>query len=786
MTIDQVVNELKEEMNKKLTSRFLCRAIMVRSLGSYRELLKKLREELKIETISSEILFSGSDVMPRYESLTASAYETHWMILPGVSEYLRLFWRNEAETQRFAKLWSHQSPSSSTGRIIIPLWGCEPQWFDNSLHLADDIRQNDFYYDCISTDDTVQQLKYVVFANSFSEYANVLVSESLRYDSIFCGLREWYDYWASPSTAHTNLALMTARYRYVKPVNGNISINVIQDTLSFIKENLVRGEALTVDNCPSEAQECLFEKALHGDTIEEAILSCLNMGSFAPYDVMSRWKVLSTGQKQLILLWYHLHNDGSYLCHCILGSKDPSDVEKRVLREIFRTYKVNPDWIVESQNLLDVMNLVRDDEYFGELNNLPDYKERLDYLSCKTEKERSYLLHMVGLWMREDEEEVLKSSKLKAIYPSLEAYLNGDVYDEDLQRYMKLYKTYKLSNTLPEDEESYFSGIQIDTYDYRYTILSDVLNDDSIILWVDALGVEWMPLLLWTLSHSSAGSVQMASIGQANLPAETEFNMQWKKMDVPHKKLDKLDKLAHKGIVDDPNYYSCVEEQIEFVAGLSKKAEELISQYHRIIITGDHGASRLAARFFHKRDGIPLAKDWKAFNHGRYAMVTSIPPSLLDVQIPAKDDNGNLFLVFKNYDHFVQSGFAAGSNDDVPIYGEVHGGASPEEALVPIIVFDSIKPLAINAKWKDSTVKIKNKKVKAVLCFNQPIHQLDARVGSNTAIVFPSHDRKEWTVSFSGLKEGKYSVNIAADGKLISIDKITVLPALGNPDGDIL
>lgn len=66
----------------------------------------------------------------------------------------------------------------------------------------------------------------------------------------------------------------------------------------------------------------------------------------------------------------------------------------------------------------------------------------------------------------------------------------------------------------------------------------------------------------------------------------------------------------------------------------------------------------------------------------------------------AKDSDGNQYLIFKNYDHFKQSGFAAGGDDENAQYGELHGGASPEELLVPVVVFDSIHELPLTATWK--------------------------------------------------------------------------------------
>ena len=135
MTINQVVNILKDEKQKQLPHRFPCRVIMVRSIGDYCKLLEKLREIDGTQFVPSSVLFSGPDVMPRYEKLIATEFTSRWVILTGVSEYLRLFSRNEAQTQRFAKLWGHHYPASSTGRIIIPLWGCEARSEEHTSEL---------------------------------------------------------------------------------------------------------------------------------------------------------------------------------------------------------------------------------------------------------------------------------------------------------------------------------------------------------------------------------------------------------------------------------------------------------------------------------------------------------------------------------------------------------------------------------------------------------------------------------------------------------------------------
>ena len=784
MTINQVVNILKDEKQKQLPHRFPCRVIMVRSIGDYCKLLEKLREIDGTQFVPSSVLFSGPDVMPRYEKLIATEFTSRWVILTGVSEYLRLFSRNEAQTQRFAKLWGHHYPASSTGRIIIPLWGCEAQWHDQALHLNDERdRKENCYFDCMDENCEEQELNITVLADTFRKYKDQFSSpEAVVLD----GLREWYEYWAAPSSVQTNHTIITGRLNSIQQAEGEISIHVVQDTLSFVREHMKGGNLLTSDNCPEEAQRSLFNHALEGDAVDDAILAILNVGAFSPTDVMGKWNVLSNGQKQLVRLWFVLHPDDSYLNHCIMSAQSLSDVEKRIIHDIFQQCSSHPNWVSESCKLMDAMKIQRDDLFFEALDQIPNYQDRLVFLTASTQQERSYLLHMVGLWLREDEQEVYDNKELQTIYPALFAYLNGDAYDENLRRYMKLYKMYKLANTLPTDELTYFAGMEPEDYDFRYTVLHDAIDEESIVLWIDAMGVEWMPLLIWALQKRSEGKILDAHVGKANLPAETEFNKQWEKMPNPWVKLDKLDKLAHKGVVDDPNYYTCVEEQIDFVnQRVIAKVLELLRDHHRVIITGDHGTSRLAARFFHKRDGVDLPKGTKPLNHGRYARISSGDVHPDERQAFAKDDIGNRYLVFKNYDHFAVGGFAAGAEDDDPIFGEVHGGASPEEMLVPIIVFENVQPIPLKAKWQQDTVRIAMKKVKTVISFTKTVQTLEVRIGDKQATTSLVADGKEWTAIFQGIDPGTYSVTIAADGKLVSIDPLTILPsAVVNAGGD--
>ena len=778
MKLQESISNLKAEKANKVTSRFPCRILLLHSREDYCDAVSSLKA-LCDRAVSSDELFSSADVMPAYDKLLEMIKFNEWVWLPGVSEYLRLFYKSEQRTERFAKLWHSMVDASSTGRIIIPLWNCDSLWYDTSLGLRTDERQKDFVYSISDHEATSEQMNITVFSSAFEEYINQLNG---KYTLIF-GLREWYDRMLNETQIPTDYYLLTKQARSVSQTMGDVTIRPIKTPYEFIRENLQDGFELKEEACSEEMLGELFDESLKNSTVRDAILHRFNIVTFDGIAVMAKWTSFFKGKQRLLRLWYQLNPDNSYLCHCF-EKYGLEEIEKHILLEIFDVMQFHNEWIVEYQQLIHVLNLKKNETYFAKLSSLPIYEERLAFLTSDTHEERIYILRMVGQWLKQDAAQVRTSKTLKSRYPLLQAYLNsmpgelGSVYNE----YISEYKAHKLANTLPESDERFFRGIEPDSLPFRYSVINQSITDSTVMLWIDGLGFEYLSLLLDQLFQNKDGVVVSCALTQALLPTETEFNEQWKQMSVPYEKLNKLDKLAHKGVVDEPDYYTCIEEQLSFFTKVSDKVNELLKKYQRIIITGDHGASRLAARFFHAREGLPAFKDATPLSHGRYCGIKSKPDGVYEDLIEAADSSGQHYLVFTSYNHFSLGGFATGQDDDNVIYGEVHGGASPEEMIVPVVVFDSKVSLPLSVKWLDdqSEAKLKRKVAKASLEFSKGIETLEVKAGIIEADVCDSGDGKTWSLSFEKIAPGDYSLLIVADGKMVNIDKpLTVIPALG-------
>lgn len=780
MKLFECINSLQKERKQKIPCRFPCRGILLHSREDYQSAIVELKS-LCDRTVSPEELFSGADLMPAYDKILDVTKPGEWLLLPGISEYLRLFYKSEQKSGRLAKLWHSIVDASNTGRVIIPLWNCDALWHDNSLGFQTDKRQEDYIYNIDNDAPAPEKMNILVFSSAFEEY----ISQISGKFSLIVGLQKWYERMLEDTTPFEDYCLLTKQTRSITPVAGDITIRLIRDTFTFVRENLQNGHILKEADCQGGILDELFEESLKNVSVNEAILHRFNVLFFDSDSIMSKWNCMSDSKKQLIKLWYHLNPDSSYLCRCT-ESYQLADMEEHILLDIFDVMQYRPEWINEWQDLVKLLSINKNEKYFAKLDAIPVLEERLPFLSSSTKEERIYILRMVGQWLKQDANQVRTSKELQTMYPLLWAYLGAlpDSVEPIYSEYITDYKAHKLANTLPESDAVFFRGIEPDTLPYRYAVLNQNIKDSTVVLWIDAMGFEYLSLLLYVLNTNNNGSVQSFELVQASLPTETKYNEQWKQMSVPYEKLDKLDKLAHKGVVDEPDYYACVEEQLMFFKKVSNTISELLNSYHRVVITSDHGTSRLAARFFHTRGGLPAPKNAKVLSHGRYCGVENTPETTYETIKEASDAAGNHYLVFNSYDHFTIGGFAAGGDEDNAIYGEVHGGATPEEMIVPVVVFESKQQLPLTAKWEKSEVKLKKRTAKAKLEFSRNVKSLQVKAGATDAACV-SESGKVWSLTFDGIKPGPYMPAIVADGQIISIDTpLTVLPALGG-GGDL-
>ena len=226
---------------------------------------------------------------------------------------------------------------------------------------------------------------------------------------------------------------------------------------------------------------------------------------------------------------------------------------------------------------------------------------------------------------------------------------------------------------------------------------------DSQLYFFDALGVEYLAYIQERCAHY--GLLMEVSIAHCELPSITEKNKEFLRF-FPEGALDikELDELKHHSQIVD--YEQCKEpihlfRELQIIDGELRKIQSRLRQgkSNKAVIVSDHGASRLAVIYEHENEKIELEE--KGVHSGRCC--------------PAKE-NPNIpyvsywdgFAILANYERF-----KGGRKANV----EVHGGATLEEVIIPIIVLTQ-KPTDINICFVDPIVTLKGKEPASIVLYS--------------------------------------------------------------------
>lgn len=287
------------------------------------------------------------------------------------------------------------------------------------------------------------------------------------------------------------------------------------------------------------------------------------------------------------------------------------------------------------------------------------------------------------------------SDAISYVYPALGEYLKKYIFDSsvlasELTEYFDAYKHQKVSNHISNDfiglVEKYASTLvytQLPTRDNAIKAIGDKSN--AFLYWIDALGVEYLSYI--TALAKKKGLSISADIVRSDLPTITEINKKFYDQWPAESKYKEvcLDNIKHKkegGYFftrdEDPIHIPAELEVIE--KAMNTAAMELgMHRYKSFIIASDHGASRLAVI---KKQEVPYETDTKGVHSGRCCKAFE------DCDVPFKiEDNG--FVILSDYGRF------QGSR---PANVEVHGGASLEEIVVPVITLTLKKQYGVQIK----------------------------------------------------------------------------------------
>lgn len=268
------------------------------------------------------------------------------------------------------------------------------------------------------------------------------------------------------------------------------------------------------------------------------------------------------------------------------------------------------------------------------------------------------------------------------IYPALGMYLKKYIFNcgsvsASLTEYFDIYKLMKIENRITDE---FMSLVLKYGKEYIYTKLQtrdNAINkitekNATYLYWIDALGVEYLSYIV-ELAKERGLSIDI-DIARSDLPTITSVNKgfyeNWKGL--RKYKEEELDDIKHKekgGFFytenQEPVYLVKELEVIERALDVAKTSLAM-HECKKFVIASDHGASRLAVI---KKDEKMHPTDTQGKHSGRCCKAY---------------EEAEMEYVIEENGYFVRSDYGRYSGSRSANV-EVHGGASLEEIIVPII-----------------------------------------------------------------------------------------------------
>ena len=759
MTIAEIKEKLHQE--RSFGSRFPVRIIFVENLDRYSALEHQLKGICDV-TMNVADFCRAPDTVPQLDQIKRKLAECEGqqILLLSVGEYLRICAKRELNSDRcqFRAFWETLQSEASKTRVIIPVFNCR-DIFDRIIGAVDE-RQQDYVW-ALDSVPTGENYSISVYSPKFRA--------AIQPDAD--NLAAWFRDWQVILKRKVLCSLVTLQYGNVETAYGTVNIKPVDSPFQYLVNILADGTVLEEKWQDNEfwgqVVSYASQYAAKEVAFDKIVLDALNVNEFDFVSIAARWKTLNDFQKNLVWLWYRVYPTDGYYSYACRKAASASEIPERIRDEILLISKRSEQWIEERMAAVRALSFRSfDDAYFIRLDEIPLAETRLKLLTYQTHEEKTYAVKVISGLLRGGAEPSAVAELLEKDYPSLASYMKDATgCDEAIDEYMAWYRKNKLMNRYPGE---YPVKMSFERFDSRYKLMHTLQNKDCASFWIDGFGTEYVPLFLYELKE--LGIVpESVKIAAALLPTETRYNHQWDEHDQKTVKWDKLDALSHKGMPDDRSYYSCIVHQLSVFADAAKTVEKLLEEHEYVVVTGDHGSSRLAALAFHEKSVAPISAPPKATvrSFGRFCELGEHAEDMIAGVIPVTS-NGKRCLVMDNYQHFSTGGNAAGGNsDEHDVVGEIHGGNSTEERLVSVIVIKRKQPLPpVTCTPESPFVTKRNGHVETVLTFSRPISALEVSSGGKEAACTKNADGT-WRVILDGMTTDEIMLSVLANGRLL-------------------
>ncbi len=746
LTMSEFKREVENEASSTDYARYPARFIIVENLHLWKEVLDFLKSFTDV-VVKLSSFCKGVDTYPDVNSAISKAIEEakqgKRILLIPFSELMRF---GEDYTPIIHKIASFEIAPMKNGRIYIPLYGVESYFFKIWNTYPDiGIRK----YPAIVVLEECERILgdhsievWITKDTSFLE-----ISQTCKSINIVPDLKRYFEIWESGEIPRKLLMYSEVLFERTPHATGKVCVSCVKDYKELAEKILNLNIPVQYHEDEKEFWKNLLEQLLKGKytNFYDFVRSKFNVMRFQS-DLFYRWQDMDEFDRWLLFHWGKLElNDNSYLHYVLQNSPNFQAFEDRLWSAVFDMDDITIKIIKERVEILRRTNIPQPPNLISRVRKISDPIRRLKVLTGITFEEKKEILTNLASCFKEsiDFEKLLKI--IEITYPELYYYLRYPILDDEfLDNYMRVYIRAKLMNEYINDLKTLSEKLK-NLNIYKYKSRNEALEKYKCKqIWVDGLGVEWIGLIYnWLRSRNYTVNFEIV---RANLPSTSEFNQ------IPCdaiKEVD-LDAIFHR---QDRDYPENIVDELERVSAILKeKVEPLIGMYGEVIITADHGATRFSA-WIDRRIDIESVE--KVERNGRYVVTSSRPPDNDEYYVEMYD--GKYYVISKT--HAV---FKGGRRTK----GENHGGATPEEVLVPIMHVKRSDQVVVQRY-----VELSEKVILAInpvfeVRINPPVDKVYILI-SNHLIRGERIDEDTWKFDLRQLelKPGSYNIEIHFDGE---------------------
>jgi len=740
---DKFIPLVKEEKEKSTPSyrRYPIRFILVDNFKNMRKLIEIMKKN-EVETLDLSSLenFQDNDgwitTYKIIDIIKKLPEEKDYIIFP-ISEILRFLDNAEFYSFLTSLMNIENNDYSFKRRIYIPILGLSLH-FQNSF-LDKYYKRSEFSFVWQVGND------YDKFKLIFFEFSPEIEGATIVHTT-----KEFLDLWKK-SDIFPNILVSSKYLCYLgnRIVNDEIFNSIIiKNTKEFIEKFLEINIPMEYKGSEDYFWKNLLEKIKGKDSFEAFVkghLNVMDLDDFEKTNPLSLWLNKDDNFTRWIIKNYYSNIEKDCYTKIVFNSLlhlNNEELLKNYYLKIFDG-KPNKDFLEERRNILQEalknknLDLKFIESDLEEKINSLSPEEALNYITNTTFFEKKWIIENID-HIKQD---------LETIYPELSFYLE-DIVCENLSpentwinEYFKEYRISRIKNSISPRlkeilEEKNANKDSFFKWYYSFKPVTKYIEDDEYTkIWIDALGVEFLPLIISLLKEE--GFNVDFNIGIVNLPSTTEFNM-FEGVD----RIPDLDNFIH-------NQYSYfypdnIIREIEIIKNI---VDSIIKNKERVLIFSDHGFTAFANTKF---DGKKILGVKVAEKEGRYAEVID------DKEVPKDEDffvylseEGEKYLIATKHKFFSEI-----SNR------EIHGGATPEEVLVPVIYASKVE-----RKKEEYKIELLREEID----IRTPVLELTIKPNPEKVSFFLKdkrlkadfdNDKKIYKINLSGYRSGNYVLTV--------------------------